>query len=113
MDNVAAQITQGIQIPVVINNGLQGLSTQFVNAALQLSVTPHVTADGSVLMDVQMTNNAPSGGTDAFGVPSVSTKSAQTRMLVKDGDTAVIGGIYMRAEKKPCVKYHSWLRFPY
>ena len=44
----------------------QGLSTQFVNAALQLSVTPHVTADGSVLMDVQMTNNAPSGGIDAF-----------------------------------------------
>ena len=100
MDNVQAQITQGIQIPVVINNGLQGLSTQFVNAALQLNVTPHVTADGSVLMDVQMTNNAPSGGTDAFGVPSVSTKSAQTRMLVKDGDTAVIGGIYMRSEKK-------------
>jgi type IV pilus assembly protein PilQ len=100
MDNKPATITQGIQIPVVINNGLQGLATQFVNAALQLSVTPHVTADGSVLMDVNMTNNAPSGGTDSFGVPSVSTKSATTQMLVKDGDTAVIGGIYQRLEKK-------------
>tara|TARA_B100000683_G_scaffold262453_1_gene289559 strand:+ start:1443 stop:3992 length:2550 start_codon:yes stop_codon:yes gene_type:complete len=100
MDNQAATITQGIQIPVVINNGLQGISTQFVNAALQLQVTPHVTADGSVLMDVNITNNSPSGATDSFGVPSVSTKAAQTQMLVKDGDTAVIGGIYQRLEKK-------------
>ena len=48
MDNKPATITQGLQIPVVINNGLQGITTQFVNAALQLAVTPHVTADGSV-----------------------------------------------------------------
>ena len=100
MDNRSATITQGIQIPVVINNGLQGITTQFVNAALQLQVTPHVTADGSVLMDVNITNNSPSGATDSFGVPSVATKAASTQMLVKDGDTAVIGGIYQRLEKK-------------
>ena len=100
MDNKPATITQGLQIPVVINNGLQGITTQFVNAALQLAVTPHVTADGSVLMDVNITNNSPSGATDSFGVPSVSTKAATTQMLIKDGDTAVIGGIYQRLEKK-------------
>ena len=61
---------------------------------------PHVTADGSVLMDVNITNNSPSGATDSFGVPSVSTKAATTQMLIKDGDTAVIGGIYQRLEKK-------------
>jgi type IV pilus assembly protein PilQ len=96
LDNIQASITQGVQIPVVINSGLQGLQTQFINAALQLDVKPHVTADGSVLMEIQISNNTPSGGTDQFGTPSVDTKEAKTQMMVKDGDTAVIGGIYQR-----------------
>jgi type IV pilus assembly protein PilQ len=70
---------------------------QTVKAALELDVTPHVTADGSILMAIKMTNNVPDFSQQVGqGVPPVSTKEAETEMLVADGDTAVIGGIYTR-----------------
>jgi type IV pilus assembly protein PilQ len=75
-----------------------GVNTTFVEAKLELRVTPHVTADGSVLLNINATNNQPdSGTTGANGQPSISKKEAKTQVLVKDGDTTVIGGIYTRA----------------
>jgi type IV pilus assembly protein PilQ len=96
LNNKEARITQGtnITVPIVTQNQL---TVQTVAAALELIVTPHVTADGSILMAIKMTNNVPDFSQQVgLGVPPVSTKEAQTEMLVKDGDTAVIGGIFTR-----------------
>lgn len=96
LNNTRARITQGtdITVPIVTQNQL---TVQTVKAALELDVTPHVTADGSILMAIKMTNNVPDFSQQVGqGVPPVSTKEAETEMLVADGDTAVIGGIYTR-----------------
>ena len=96
LNNKRVRITQGtdISVPVVTQNQL---TVQTVTAALELDVTPHVTADGSILMAIKLTNNVPDFSQQVgAGVPPVSTKEAETEMLVKDGDTAVIGGIYTR-----------------
>ncbi len=95
LNNKRARITQGtdISVPVVTANQL---SVSTVTAALELDVTPHVTADGSILMAIKLTNNVPLALAAGQTVPPVSTKEAETEMLVKDGDTAVIGGIYTR-----------------
>jgi type IV pilus assembly protein PilQ len=96
LNNKRARISQGTQITVPLIT-LNQLTVQTVQAALELDVTPHVTADGSILMQVKLTNNVPDFSQQVGqGVPPVSTKEAETEMLVKDGDTAVIGGIYTR-----------------
>lgn len=97
LDNNPATIAQGVSIPYSQTSGF-GASTTFMEAKLELKVTPHVTADGSVLLQISATNNQPNAGvTGASGQPSISKKEAQTQVLVKDGDTTVIGGIYTRS----------------
>jgi len=94
--NATAKITQGLSIPFS-QVSAQGVNTVFVEAQLSLEVTPHITSDGSVLMLVHATNNQPDPAlTGANGQPSISKKEATTQVLVKDGDTTVIGGIYVR-----------------
>jgi type IV pilus assembly protein PilQ len=96
LDNKTAKINQGVSIPISVVSAA-GVQTTFVNAALELEVTPHVTADGSVLMKLKVTNNQPDfGRTGAAGDPTILRQEAESEMLVRDGDTAVIGGIYVR-----------------
>ena len=96
MDNVEANISQGVSIPVSVVSAM-GAQTQFVDAKLTLSVKPHVTNEGTVAMVINVTRNEPDFvNTGARGDPSIQKKEAKTTMLVRDGDTAVIGGIYTR-----------------
>jgi len=96
LDNHAAKISQGTQIPYS-QVSAQGVQTAFQTALLQLEVTPHVTADGSVSMQVTVTRNEPDfSRTGANGQPTILKREAQTELLVADGQTAVIGGIYTR-----------------
>jgi type IV pilus assembly protein PilQ len=95
LNNQAASIQSGVQIPIqtIANNTV---TVQYVNATLSLNVTPQVTAEGTVMMDIQISKREPQL---AFLVPGatnapIATKEAQTRLLVRDGGTAVIGGIY-------------------
>jgi type IV pilus assembly protein PilQ len=95
LNNQPASIQSGVQIPIqtIANNTV---TVQYVNATLQLNVTPQVTAEGTVMMDIQIQKREPQL---AFLVPGatnapISTKEASTRLLVRDGGTAVIGGIY-------------------
>ena len=95
LNNQAASIQSGVQIPIqtIANNTV---TVQYVNATLRLDVTPQVTAEGTVMMDIQIQKREPQL---AFLVPGatnapISTKEATTRLLVRDGGTAVIGGIY-------------------
>ncbi len=95
LNNQAASIQSGLQIPIqtVANNTV---TVQFVNATLRLDVTPHVTAEGTVLMDVNVQKREPQLAFAVVGAQNapIATKEAQTRVIVRDGGTTVIGGIY-------------------
>ncbi|HET6437354.1 MAG TPA: type IV pilus secretin PilQ [Anaeromyxobacter sp.] len=96
VDNKEAKIGQGVSIPFS-QTSASGVNTTFIEAKLELTVTPHVSPDGSVLLKIKATNNAPNPQlTGANGQPSISKREAETEVLVKDGDTTVIGGIYTR-----------------
>ncbi|MCC7070477.1 MAG: type IV pilus secretin PilQ [Deltaproteobacteria bacterium] len=97
LNNKRARITQGVDItiPVVTANTL---TVQVVKAALTLDVTPHVTADGSILMALNIQNDVPDFAQRTRDIPAIQTKQAETEMLVPDGDTAVIGGIFTRTQ---------------
>ena len=96
LDNTEAQIEQGVQIPIS-QVSAQGVNTRYVNATLGLRVTPHVTNEGAVMLEVEVQKNeADFVNTGARGDPTILTKSAQSQLLITDGDTAVIGGIYTR-----------------
>jgi type IV pilus assembly protein PilQ len=96
IDNKEATIGQGISIPFS-QVSASGVNTTFIEAKLELKVTPHVSADGSILLKIKATNNAPNPQlTGANGQPSISKREAETEVLVKDGETTVIGGIYTR-----------------
>jgi len=98
LDNNEATISSGVSIPFS-QASAAGVNTTFVEAKLELKVVPHVTSDGSVLLSVNASNNQPDAGLTGENVqPSISKKEAKTQVLVKDGDTTVIGGIYTRTQ---------------
>ncbi len=92
-NNVAAEITQGTQIPVqtIANNTV---TTTFKDAALSLKVTPQITSAGTVIMNILLENASPDPAPPGI-VPSINTQRANTTVLVRDGETTVIGGIYL------------------
>jgi type IV pilus assembly protein PilQ len=95
MTNQRASIQTGLQIPVqtTVNNTT---SVIYVDATLQLQVTPQITAEGTILMDVNIQKREPAPGVQIQGGGNVplSIRQAQTKIIVKDGGTAVIGGIF-------------------
>ncbi len=91
IDNKEALIEQGTQIPYSTVSA-SGTNTQFIDATLSLKVTPHITPEGSVIMKLDAKNDSP-GEKGADGQLAINKKKAQTEVLVRDGDTAVIGGI--------------------
>jgi len=96
LDNHDARINQGTLIPFS-QISAQGVQTVFQEAKLQLLVRPHVTADGSVSMHVKINRDEPDfNQTSARGDPTILKREAETDLLVRDGHTAVIGGIYTR-----------------
>ncbi len=96
LDNHEARISQGTLIPFS-QVSAQGVQTTFQEAKLQLLVQPHVTADGSVSMHVKINRDEPDfNQTSARGDPTILKREAETDLLVMDGHTAVIGGIYTR-----------------
>lgn len=96
LDNRDARISQGTLIPFS-QISAQGVQTTFQEAKLQLLVRPHVTADGSVSMHVKINRDEPDfNQTSARGDPTILKREAETDLLVMDGHTAVIGGIYTR-----------------
>ncbi len=96
LDNTEARISSGTLIPFS-QVSAQGVQTTFQEAKLQLLVRPHVTADGSVSMHVKINRDEPDfNRTSARGDPTILKREAETDLLVMDGHTAVIGGIYRR-----------------
>lgn len=96
LDNKVARIAQGTLIPFS-QVSAQGVQTTFQEAKLQLLVQPHVTADGSVSLNVKINRDEPDfNQTSARGDPTILKREAETTLLVMDGHTAVIGGIFTR-----------------
>ncbi|MFO0592377.1 MAG: type IV pilus secretin PilQ [Polyangiaceae bacterium] len=96
LDNREARILQGTLIPFS-QISAQGVQTTFQEAKLQLLVKPHVTQDGSVAMHVRINRDEPDfNQTSARGDPTILKREAETDLLVMDGHTAVIGGIFTR-----------------
>jgi type IV pilus assembly protein PilQ len=92
-NNEKATVKQGTKIPVqtVINNTV---SVQFVDAVLELDVTPQITAEGTIYMDVTVENDQIDQGIPRVqGIPAIDTQSTETKVTVTDGSTVVIGGI--------------------
>jgi len=94
-NNEKAHIESGIRLPIqtVANNTV---TVQYINATLNLDVTPQITAEGTVVLDIDLKKEEPVQGinvAEAQNVPII-TRNARTRLLVRDGGTTVIGGIY-------------------
>jgi type IV pilus assembly protein PilQ len=107
MDNREAKILQGDSIPFqTFQNGDAQL--EFIDAVLSLTVTPHITADKSIIMKVEVTRNAPDNSVPTpTGSPAIAKNEAKTETLVADGQTLVIGGIYTvdKTEQESRVPY--------
>jgi type IV pilus assembly protein PilQ len=98
-DNKEARIRSGRQIPYQVTSA-EGNSIQFVDAELSLTVTPHVTSDNSVYMTIDATKNAADFTQLVDTVPTITTKETHTEVLVGNGDTTVLGGIYESTSTK-------------
>jgi len=98
-NNEKATVKQGTKIPIqtTINNTI---SVQYIDAVLKLEVTPQITAEGTVFMDVLVENTQVDNGIPRIqGIPALDTQSAETKVLVADGGTVVIGGIILTQQQ--------------
>jgi type IV pilus assembly protein PilQ len=98
-NNEKATVKQGTKIPIqtTINNTI---SVQFIDAVLKLEVTPQITAEGTVFMDVLVENTQIDAGIPRVqGIPALDTEAAETKVTVADGGTVVIGGIIVSTQR--------------
>jgi type IV pilus secretin PilQ/predicted competence protein len=97
-NNIQARVQQGLQIPIqtVANNTV---TVTFKEAVLMLQVTPQITAAGTVIMQVSVTNMAADFSRQVNGIPPIDTQEAHTQVQVEDGATTVIGGIFVSREQ--------------
>jgi type IV pilus assembly protein PilQ len=86
------EVNQGTKIPIqtVVNNTV---STVYVNAVLDLTVTPHITEEGTIFLDVKVTRDTPDFNQSVNGIPTIATQFLQTKVLLTDGGTVVVGGV--------------------
>ena len=95
LNGETATISQGTTIPYQ-TSGADGPKTEFVNAELKLEVMPVINPDDSIILEILATNDSPSL-TAGASAPSIDTKKAETKVLIRDGETTVIGGIYIES----------------
>ena len=98
-NNERATVKQGTKIPIqtTINNTI---SVQYIDAVLKLEVTPQITAEGTIFMDVVVENTQIDAGIPRIqGVPALDTQAAETKVTVADGGTVVIGGVIISSQR--------------
>ena len=112
LDNKEARIEQGVSIPFQTFEGGDA-RLEFIDAVLSLVVTPHITADQSVIMEIKVTRNAPDTTVPTpTGSPAIAKNVAETETLVKDGQTLVLGGIYTINKSKTQTRVPYLHRIP-
>jgi type IV pilus secretin PilQ/predicted competence protein len=97
-NNQQAIILQGTKIPIqtVINNTI---TVQYIDAALKMTVTPQITADNTVFIDMRVENSSADFARQVQGIPSLNTQETNTTVLVSDGGTVVIGGVFVSQDR--------------
>ncbi|MHB1231439.1 MAG: type IV pilus secretin PilQ [Burkholderiales bacterium] len=103
-DQAEATIEQGTEIPYQQATGLGATSVAFKKAVLSLKVKPQITPDDNVIMDLQINKDAPDYLNVTAGVPPINTKKISTQVLVENGGTVVIGGIYTQDQNTTVTK---------
>ncbi|WP_205748057.1 type IV pilus secretin family protein [Eikenella exigua] len=93
-DRKEATIKAGLEIPYQEASSSGATSTSFKEAVLGLTVTPQITPDGNVIMDIKLNKDSVDQGCSVLGTPCISTKELTTRAMVEDGGTIILGGIY-------------------
>src|SRR2546426_4845721 len=94
LDNKPAKLEQGQQVPFATTS-LQGTQTTFVDATLALNVTPHVILHANtVRLEIKVTKNSIGAVVTATAGPTIEKKEATTEILLRDGETTVLGGIF-------------------
>jgi len=94
LDHTEAYIEQGIRIPYLKLTTEGTVSTEFIDATLKLTVTPHVTANGHIKLDIECSKETPDWSRIVQGQPTVKKSRAKTQLMVRDGEVIVLGGIY-------------------
>ena len=97
VDNASATILQGQKIPY-LSTSAGGTNVKYINAALDLTVTPHITTDNKVKLNVAVKNDRADFSVLVAGQPAISIKQVNTELLVQNGDTTVIGGVFATEE---------------
>jgi type IV pilus assembly protein PilQ len=93
-NNIQALVKQGVRIPIVTQAQLGGPPTvTYVDAFLRLTVTPQITSENTIFLNVDVENTTPNFGQEVQGNPELITQQATTQVLVTDGGTVVIGGV--------------------
>ncbi len=94
-DRQAAEIRQGTQIPYTTRDKDGSVETSFKDAVLSLKVTPRITPDNKIILDVEINKDEPDyTNTNVEGEPAISTKHVKTQAMIEDGGTLIVGGIY-------------------
>jgi len=97
-NNETAKILKGSEVPYQEASSSGATSTSFKQAALALEVTPQITPDNRVILEVKVTKDAPDFGNAPGGVPSINKNEVNAKVLVSDGETIVIGGVYSNSK---------------
>jgi type IV pilus assembly protein PilQ len=99
-DQNRAIIKQGVEIPYQEASSSGATTVSFKEAVLQLEVTPHITPDDRVIMDLKVNKDNPDFSRSVLGVPPVDTRELETSVLVDNGETVVLGGVFERDKSK-------------
>lgn len=91
-----ARIAQGVEIPYLQASSSGAANIAFKKAELSLEVTPQITPDDKIIMDLEVRKDSP--GDVVAGVPAINTQNVKTQVLVSNGETAVLGGIFEQTE---------------
>ncbi len=98
MNNKEAQMESGEEVPYQTISS-EGTKTEFKDAKLKLKVTPHITPDDNVRMEIEVNKDTADFTQDTGAGPPIRTKQAKTEVLVGDGETTVIGGLFQNSDE--------------
>lgn len=112
LDNQKATIAQGDSIPYQSVDSQGNPTTNFTDATLSLEVTPHLTGDGMVSMKIKLSKDNASPSLATAAGPAIARRQAETNVLLRDGETTVIGGIYEHNENEGTQRIPFLARIP-
>jgi type IV pilus assembly protein PilQ len=101
MEGIKAIIKQGAEIPYTTPaSGTSPATVSFKDALLSLEVTPKITDEGKISMEIKASNDSPDYANEVQGNPPINKSEVESKVVISDGDTIVIGGVMMSDEEK-------------